>query len=42
MGSQVVADEGCEREVVHIMNEGYIERGAEQLRTGNNNQEVSI
>ena len=27
-GSQVAADGGCERDVVHRMNEGYRERGA--------------
>ena len=28
LGSQVAADGGCERDVVHRMNEGYIEWGA--------------
>ena len=28
LGSQVAADGGCERDVVHRMNEGYRERGA--------------
>ena len=27
MGSQVGTDEACEKDVVHKMNEGYIERG---------------
>ena len=27
MGSQVVADGGCDRDVVHRMNEGYRARG---------------
>ena len=27
MGSQVKADGYCERDVIHRMNEGYIERG---------------
>ena len=27
LGSQVAADGGCERHVVHRMNEGYIELG---------------
>ena len=28
LGSQVAADGGCERDVVHRMNEGYRARGA--------------
>ena len=28
LGSQVAADEGCKRDVVHRMNEGYREWGA--------------
>ena len=28
LGSQVAADGGCERDVIHRMNEGYRARGA--------------
>ena len=41
----MAADEGCERDVVHRMNEGYRAWGAlksvEQLRIGDKGQEVS-
>ena len=48
LGSQVAADGGCERDVVHIMNEGYRDWGA--LKSvlsnrglhGDKGQEVSI
>ena len=45
-GSQVAADGGCERDVVHRINEGYkagsAEKCAEQQRIGDKGQEVSI
>ena len=47
LGSQVAADGGCERVVVHRMNEGYrawgcAEKCPQQKRIGVKSQEVSI
>ena len=46
LGSQVSADGGCERDVVHRMNEGYRAWGALKSvlsnRVGVKGQEVSI
>ena len=46
LGSQVAADGGCERDVVHRMNEGYRAWGALKSvlskRIGDKGQEVSI
>ena len=48
LGSQVAVDEGCERDAVHKMNEGYracmgsAEKYAEQWRIVDKGQEVSI
>ena len=40
LGSQVAADGGCERDVVHRMNEGYSESGA--LKSELNNKGLGI
>ena len=44
MESQVAADGGCERDVLHTMNEGFVEREerAEQQRIVDKFKEVSI
>ena len=46
MGLQVAADGGCDRDVVHRMNEGQslgsAEKCPEQYRIGDKGQEVSI
>ena len=47
LGSQVAADEGCERDVVHIMNQGYsaweaLKRVLSNRGFGIKAQEVSI
>ena len=43
LGSQVAADGGCERDVVHRMMEGYcVLKCTEQSRIGDKSEEVSI
>ena len=46
LGSQVAADEGCERDAVHRMNEGYRAWGAVKsvlaIEDWDKGQEVSI
>ena len=42
LGSQVAADEGCERDVVHRMNEGYIYRAWRELKSVLSNRGLGI
>ena len=40
LGSQVAADAGCERDVVHRMNQGYIAWGALKIVLNNRGLEI--